>query len=508
MMPPMGLYARAMRLSMTLALTLACAALALFWPGWLTSLRAQTYGYPVPISLSIVSGNGGSGATGQQLPPFVVQISPPASDVTVVWSVNAGGGALASGATVTGANGRTSNVLTVGSTSAITVNATAIGANTVTFTATCTNCNGHQVAGAEAALEGLRQASTLIPVGLLSARTQLHNIGLRLQSLRRGGATLSAGGLSMTIDGEPSPAGVAASHLFSLSRGTGASADSSPLGNIGVFANGLGTFGDQRARRNEPGFDFHTAGVTAGADYRVLPQLVLGLALGYGSTRNDFDGGAGDVTSKGISVSGYAGYTLGGFHADAIFTYGWIDYDTERRIASAVGPVTAKGSPGGDQLAVGANVGYDFSFGALTIGPTLRLTYVDVTVDGFNERGGGVFNMRLRRQDTESLTTSVGGEVSYAIGVPFGVLTPLLRFEWEHEYLAGSRLVTGTLASDPTGTVFGIRTSAPDRDYFNLGVGLTGTFRSGVSAFFYYEALLGRDRVTNHSFTAGVRLEF
>ena len=506
MMPPMGLYARAMRLSMTLALTLACAALAVFWPGWLTSLRAQTYGYPV--SISIVSGNGASGATGQQL-SFVVQTSPSTSGVTVGWSVSAGGGTLSSGATVTGANGRASNVLTVGSTPAITVSATVAGGNTVTFTATCTNCNGHQITGAEAAaLEGLKQASTLIPVGLISARTQLHNIGLRLLSLRRGGATLSTGGLAMTIDGEPAPAGVAASHLFSLPRGTGASADASPLGNLGVFANGLGTFGDQRSSRNEPGFDFHTAGVTAGADYRVLPQLVLGLALGFGSTRNDFDGGAGDVTSKGISISGYAGYTLGGFHADAIFTYGWIDYDTERRIASAAGPVTAKGSPGGDQLAVGANVGYDFSFGALTIGPTLRLTYVDVTVDGFKERGGGDFNMRLRRQDTESLTTSLGGEVSYAIGVPFGVLTPLLRFEWEHEYLAGSRLVTGTLASDPTGTVFGIRTNAPDRDYFNLGVGLTGTFRSGVSAFFYYEALLGRDRVTNHSFTAGVRLEF
>jgi outer membrane autotransporter protein len=126
----------------------------------------------------------------------------------------------------------------------------------------------------------------------------------------------------------------------------------------------------------------------------------------------------------------------------------------------------------------------------------------------WTERGGGVFDLKVRRQTTESLTTSMGGEMSYAVSVPFGVLTPLVRFEWEHEYLEGSRLVTGTLTTDPTGTVFGTRTNSPDRDYFNLGVGLTGTFRSGVSAFFYYEALLGRERVTNHSFTAGVRFEF
>ena len=502
-------YLRWLRFATTLTLATACGALALFWPGWMTALKAQTY---YPISLSIVSGSGGSAPSGQLLPsPLVVQTSPPTSGLVIQWSVSSGGGTLGSPTSTTDSSGRASNTLRVGTTPSITVQASRVGSNTVTFTATCTNCDVHTpvVPGTEQALAGLQQAGSMVPTAVLTARTQINNIGLRLLNLRRGGPATSAAGLALNVDGEPAPVGLAAGNMFSLfNKGTGASADSSPLGNLGVFATGLGTFGDQRSSSREPGFDFHTAGMTAGADYRVLPNLVLGGALGYGSMRSDFDGGAGEVTSQGLALSAYAGFTLGGFHADGILSYGWMHYDTERNLVDATGPVTAKASPGGDQFAVAGNVGYDWSFGALTVGPSFRVTYVDVQVERFTERGGGPFNLRVQRQTSESLTTALGGEVSYAISVPVGVLTPLVRFEWEHEYLGGSRLVSGTLVADSTQTLFGIRTNNPDRDYFNLGVGLTGTFRSGVSAFFYYESLLGRDRITNHSFTAGVRLEF
>jgi len=47
-----------------------------------------------------------------------------------------------------------------------------------------------------------------------------------------------------------------------------------------------------------------------------------------------------------------------------------------------------------------------------------------------------------------------------------------------------------------------------DRNYFNLGADVTATLKRGASAFFYYETVLGRDNVTNHSFNAGVRFQF
>jgi len=48
----------------------------------------------------------------------------------------------------------------------------------------------------------------------------------------------------------------------------------------------------------------------------------------------------------------------------------------------------------------------------------------------------------------------------------------------------------------------------PEAPYFYLGAGLSATFKRGVSAFVYYESVLGWANFTNHAFTGGVRFEF
>ena len=106
------------------------------------------------------------------------------------------------------------------------------------------------------------------------------------------------------------------------------------------------------------------------------------------------------------------------------------------------------------------------------------------------------------------MTTVLGGSAAYAFSLPWAVLLPTMLFEWEHEHLDSSRLISGALVVDPAQTVFGAPTNNPDRNYFNLGAGITATFPRGISAFFFYETVLGRADFTAHSFTAGVRFEF
>ena len=69
---------------------------------------------------------------------------------------------------------------------------------------------------------------------------------------------------------------------------------------------------------------------------------------------------------------------------------------------------------------------------------------------------------------------------------------------------AGSRLVQGTLVSDPTsGVCCSARTDDPDRDYFNLGAGARrGRSSPASSAFFYYgDDPAAAAGATNHLFT-------
>ena len=45
-------------------------------------------------------------------------------------------------------------------------------------------------------------------------------------------------------------------------------------------------------------------------------------------------------------------------------------------------------------------------------------------------------------------------------------------------------------------------------DYFNLGAGVSTTFKQGVSAFLQFDTVLGRSNFSNYAFNTGIRFEF
>jgi outer membrane autotransporter protein len=347
-------------------------------------------------------------------------------------------------------------------------------------------------------------------VALLTTATQNRNIGLRMNSLRSGlGGGVNLAGLSVTANGQSVPVGGVLTGLLS---GGGASADSErAFGRLGIFANGQGSFGNQTANDREPGFDFHTAGMTMGADYRFTDQIILGAAFGYLRTKIDPVVALSDSSINGYSVSLYGTYYIKDqFYVDSILTYGRNDYHIDRQAVSLSGAsvdrVTA--STDGDQFSASAAGGYDFTAGALTLGPTGRVTYIRVHIDGFTESGPvGSTAARIPQQTVESLTTAFGGQATYAINTSWAVLLPLVKAEWEHEFKNSNRSLTASLLSRPD-LLVSAQTGAPDRDYFNVGGGVSATFPGGISAFVHFEETLGRANFTNHSFTGGVRFEF
>lgn len=89
------------------------------------------------------------------------------------------------------------------------------------------------------------------------------------------------------------------------------------------------------------------------------------------------------------------------------------------------------------------------------------------------------------------------------------MLTPSIRFEWEHQYQNGSRDLRVRFADAAAGTgSFSISNSAPDRDYFNLGGSLAATLPGGNAAFLRYATRLGQQAVSSHIVEAGVRISF
>jgi len=122
-------------------------------------------------------------------------------------------------------------------------------------------------------------------------------------------------------------------------------------------------------------------------------------------------------------------------------------------------------------------------------------------------RGAGSV-LSLSKQDVDSLTAVLGGELSYAISRPNGVFLPQARFEWEHEFSDSSRELSAQFVHDPTSSSFSITTDKPDRDYLNVGIGLSMVAAEGLSGFLYYETRLDQDSITQNWIKAGARFEF
>ena len=124
--------------------------------------------------------------------------------------------------------------------------------------------------------------------------TQVANIAARMDAIRAGMATpgLSVAGLTLD-DGEQI---LTAGYEDDVVAGQGDSlvgeggALSTPIWDkLGVFVTGAGLFGDKSSSGKVTGYDFYSIGLTAGADYRVRDDFVVGGAVGYSYYDVDFD---------------------------------------------------------------------------------------------------------------------------------------------------------------------------------------------------------------------------
>jgi outer membrane lipase/esterase len=377
-----------------------------------------------------------------------------------------------------------------------------------------------QVAGEEVATQGTN-----------AVETSNKNIGARLAALRAGATGIRLGGLALDfLDFNqyrlPSTL-VAGLGPYAAVSSAGAAETPGLFKKLGLFVNGNLSLGEKDATRKEDGFDFKTYGVTAGADYRFTRNIVLGGAFNFQSTDSDLadtrtvgfatpvDGGSVDSTSYSGSI--YATYYVTGmFYVDGIFTFGWNDYDIARSIVYNVGTAvqqTVEADTNGTQLSFSLGGGYDFNVAGWTLSPLVRVNYLKLDIDGYREdidntNPGFGWALAFADQDVESLTTVLGGQVSYAISTGVGVLLPQVRFEWEHEFLNDSQTLTARFVNDPQRAPIRFTTDNPDRNFFNIGVGLSATFREGMAAFVYYETVLGLEDVTRHTVVLGVRKEF
>ncbi|MCZ6862066.1 MAG: autotransporter outer membrane beta-barrel domain-containing protein [Alphaproteobacteria bacterium] len=362
------------------------------------------------------------------------------------------------------------------------------------------------VLGQIAAEEILSQGSVVN--GTIEPQTQA--IAARMSALRGGG------GLVGIANAQPNsePVQLASTDPWQvISQDSTVSA--SHYTGLGAFMTGTYAFGNRDETSLEAGFDFDNYSITVGTDYFFSDNLVAGLAFGYTASDIDFDANAGGLDGSAYAISVYSIWNpIEPLGVSGFISYGLVDFETERNLnyTDSNGAVnrTISGDTDADQLEATGGIYYDFASGPWTFGPTGRVSYLHMDIDGFTETGGQGLDLVFTNQDAESFETAFGGAVSYSTSTSFGVALYQARAEWIHEFLDNSRTVSLRYENDPfpNSPVITLTTEEPDRDRFIVGGSASFVFQGGISAFADIETVLGLDNVTAAAVTAGLRMEF
>ena len=372
---------------------------------------------------------------------------------------------------------------------------------------------------------------------------QLRNVGSRLSALRGGMARQSLGQLAFNIQGKslslgPLQQAIAgyrhendwaservdgaiqlASGEVSQRRGGAASGDQDPLVDDGespwgFFMNGRLSFGDAPRLGQTAGYEISTEGLSAGIDYRMDDRWVVGAALGYLRSDSDVEQDQGSFDLEGTSLTLYTTYYRESFYVDGVLSFGQNSYDIERvvelpRNLNGVTRFVAAGEPDSDQVAAHLGVGYDFLIGnALTLGGFVRGSWVQSTIEAYQERGALFFDLAFEEQETESLLGELGLEISRPFSLSWGVVQPQLRVTYLHEFEDGVQLLRARFAIDPSRRTFVIESDAQDQDFFNLALGVTLTLPRSWASYFQYDTDLERDDLDVYTLSGGFRFQF
>lgn len=293
------------------------------------------------------------------------------------------------------------------------------------------------------------------------------------------------------------------SDLSGLFTGNGGTHPSNPWG---LYFDPAVIIATQGSTGNQTGYEFTVAGFSAGIDYRLRNDLLIGLATGYNHTEADFHNAAGAVRGDTLPITAYIAYIPDSFYVYGSLGYSLNLFDLHRKISFGGLDRTAKSSPEGDMLNAYAEAGYEFKTGRFFITPMASISYSNLWLGDFTENGAGAINLKVFSQNAESLRSGFGGRFSAPVMWGSIPLVTQLHATWQHEFLNDSRSLDARLSQGSP--VFTFRTDSPERDFAVVGTSLTLAARKDLKVRLDYSVEAGQDHYTAHYLSAGVRWEF
>lgn len=322
------------------------------------------------------------------------------------------------------------------------------------------------------------------------------------------GPTMSAAALGLTMPRHDDRLDAIPGLWFGDRDGTGPVQQAAPFEaetDLGVYlnANVALTNSTGNLATLQLGYSSTSYGFTLGADHRFSDTFVGDFSVAY--NRDDAGLGiAGNTNSNAVQAIFAGSFTpTDGLWFDAVLSAGWLGMTLNR--PTPVGQAT--GNPDAPQLWAGVSGGYDFSLASATLTPYGRVNGSSTWFQGYRETGPGAA-LFVGKNTFWSVTTVLGLQASYVFSTDAGVIAPYIRAEYVHDFGNAPTSQIIPFAGPGVGTILIAPGPVPDRDFFNVGGGLSTHLARGWAAFADYDGVFGYTNLTRHAVTVGVHKEF
>jgi len=271
-----------------------------------------------------------------------------------------------------------------------------------------------------------------------------------------------------------------------------------------VWGKSYATKGERRGDDIASRYDYWIGGTLFGMDYRPLPELRLGVSIGYSKT---------DMTMKDLQDSGqedsfqsslHASYTQDRWYVDVALTQARNNYTMSRSIDFGELSRTADSTYDGYELSGYAEAGYRLRARGFQILPVVSCHAFRHHRNGFRESGAESLNLISEGEDTDSLQTSLGVKISKTFNASERLtLTPEFSARWIYEFGDPEALLNARFAGAQAGS-FTVYSDNARRSSAAATLGVTGDMGKSLGFFLHYDVEL-RERQASHAASGGLR---
>ncbi len=263
---------------------------------------------------------------------------------------------------------------------------------------------------------------------------------------------------------------------------------------------------DNDTLKSAPTFDFDRYGVLAGADVKLDPTTLVGIALGAGTGKAKIHNGGGKIESDDYRLNVFGGKTFAErFYVNAGAQLGFASYDVKRTTDYGNANASADGWNAGAFAETGAVLTISDAYKLYAM-PYFGLAYTHAATDSFKESGSDDAAFDADSLAGDSLRARLGCSFSWRFDVAGARWRVGFDVAYSHELLDDEIDVDVKTTDD--GSKISETAKALPKDVFSIGPSVNVDLTSSSSIYADYSFNAGTDSATAHNANVGFKMRF